>query len=65
MAISKSVWERLRAAGIIDTYDKEARNRQIRKAGPWKLMKIAGIGPRIAKILLNNSGWEITLKELE
>ena len=41
--IEKSVWERLRKAEIIDTYDKAKRNSQIRSAGPYKLMKIKGV----------------------
>lgn len=61
----KSVWARLQKAGIISTYDKELRNEQIRKAGPYKLMKIRGIGPRAARILLKNAGWDISLQELE
>lgn len=63
--ISKSVWERLRKAGIIDTYDKDLRNEQIRKAGPWKLMSIAGIGVRTGHALLKNAGWNMPLAELE
>ena len=38
--LSRNIWERLRKAGIIDTYDIELRNEQIRKAGPYKLMSI-------------------------
>ncbi|GEM_PF-3172766 len=63
--ISKSVWERLRKAGIIDTYDKDLRNEQIRKSGPWKLMSIAGIGVRTGHALLKNAGWNMPLAELE
>ncbi|MEK6868929.1 MAG: hypothetical protein AABX74_01760 [Nanoarchaeota archaeon] len=63
--ISKNVWERLRKAGIIDTYDRELRNDQIRRAGPWKLMSIAGIGIRTARLLLKNAGWDISMDELK
>ena len=63
--LSKDIWERLRRAGIIDTYDRETRNEQIRRAGPWKLMSIAGIGIRTARLLLKNAGWDISMDELK
>lgn len=63
--LSKDIWERLRRAEIIDTYDRETRNEQIRRAGPWKLMSIAGIGIRTARLLLKNAGWDISMDELK
>jgi hypothetical protein len=65
MTISRDIWQRLRAAGIIDTYDKDLRNYQLKKAGPYKLMSIRGIGPRVAHILLSNASWKMPLAELE
>ncbi len=65
MTISRSIWERLRKAGLISTYDKNLRDQQLRIAGPYKLMAIKGIGPRVARSLLKNAGWEISLEELE
>ena len=63
--ISNDIWQRLRTAGIIDTYDKDIRNREIRDAGPANLMKISGIGPRVAYNLLKIAGEEYTLNYLE
>ena len=63
--LSKDIWERLRKAEIIDTYDVTLRNEQIRKAGPYKLMSIRGIGVRSARILLKNAGWDLSLEYLK
>mgnify|MGYP001607204826 CR=1 FL=1 len=63
--LSRNIWERLRKAGIIDTYDAELRNEQIRKAGPYKLMSIRGIGVRSARLLLKNAGWDLSLEYLK
>lgn len=65
VAISPDIWQRLRKSKIISTYDKSLRNEQIRNAGPYKLMNIRGIGPRVAHALLKNAGWDMSLNELE
>ncbi|MFH0874733.1 MAG: hypothetical protein V1859_02260 [archaeon] len=63
--IASGVWQRLRKAGIIDTYEKIKRDIQIKKAGPYKLMSISGIGVRVCHALLKNAGWDMPLNELD
>jgi len=44
--LEKSIWARLHKAGIISTYDRDLRNEQIRKAGPYKFSKSSPLKPQ-------------------
>jgi hypothetical protein len=62
--IGRDLWERLRKAGIITSFDKEKRKEEIRKAGPHKIMSIKGIGIDKAYILLASSGRKMSKNKL-
>jgi len=66
MAIGKDIWIRLEKAGILSKGMNESQRKYaIRKTGPYKLMKIKGIGEDKAYILLHYAGWKISREELK